>query len=878
MHRLAAQGAPLFFVVQLCVCIGSPVLGGIKEDVGLVTLQTFFGYAPTGEGVAVSMTEASVNGGYTPMTELPDFAGKHFEFRNGITGNSQHATMVAQNFFGLSTSIAPGISEIELYEADNYMSGFLRAGMARDPSLSPQNSRVGNHSWISNGGSMTALLDVLTREDWVIEQDEFIQVVGVNNGDINTNPIVSNAFNVIAVGRTDGLHAIDTLQLGGAYTSGRTRPDIVAPTWATSFSTPIVAAASAMLVDLGRTNSYLSDGSITPSRFPDSTIYHAETSEVVKAALMAGASRLAFNSSDPSMLVDYRADPARQATNGLDKRFGAGQLNVYNSFSIVVEGEQNSTADGRAADVSAAGFDYDPHFGGAEGANADGTYEFTAGWTGQPFTASLVWNAQIDIGLVKQGQPRSAATLYNLDLSLFDVTDGGAQVVASSKSADQNTENIWTSLVAGHRYRLEVSPGAGQAPFDWDYALAWSGIGTLGWLGTGPWDASSLDFMRGDFATTFNPGEHVAFTDGAASGDVFIHGAVAPASVLVDNQAIAYTFSGGSIDGATGLIKRGLGQLTLASANGYAGPTIIQSGKVMIAADGALGQTTGPTSVSQGGALVIQGSLNYSQPEPVTIVSNGPLGQGAIESIGGDNRFAGPVTATGNSAIGVANGSLSLSGNVNLPANAMLNKIGMGSLSLAGGIQWGPSAAIFAAQGQTRLEPAAGSIVNVSSESPSLQIAGGVVRVDATNADPFTDTIDQSLHINVYNHSINGFIVESGAVTLDQLSGLGSTYVDDGAHLTVDQIEQDNLYIGADAVVTLAPGGGTSVLHGLSFALTPTLSAAGEPALGSGQSQAGQPASVPEPSSLALIATALGCLAPVVRRRRHRSSDVQRRR
>ena len=41
-------------------------------------------------------------------------------------------------------------------------------------------------------------------------------------------------------------------------------------------------------------------------------------------------------------ITDYRALPVNQTINGLDKRFGAGQVNIYNSFHIVAAGEQGS--------------------------------------------------------------------------------------------------------------------------------------------------------------------------------------------------------------------------------------------------------------------------------------------------------------------------------------------------------------------------------------------------------------------------------------------------------------------------------------------------------------------------------------------------------
>ena len=60
------------------------------------------------------------------------------------------------------------------------------------------------------------------------------------------------------------------------------------------------------------------------------TIYNAERSEVVKAALMAGASR--------SAISGYTAN----TDNGLNNVYGAGQLNIYNSYHIIAAGEQNS--------------------------------------------------------------------------------------------------------------------------------------------------------------------------------------------------------------------------------------------------------------------------------------------------------------------------------------------------------------------------------------------------------------------------------------------------------------------------------------------------------------------------------------------------------
>jgi autotransporter-associated beta strand protein len=660
---------------------------------------------------------------------------------------------------------------------------------------------------------------------------------------------------------------------------------------ATSFSTPVVAAASALLVDLGHTTPALSNGSVTPTRFPTTTIYHAETSEVVKAMLLAGASRLAFNSADGSALVDYRGDANRQSNNGLDKRFGAGQVNVHNSVSILLQGEQNSRADGHSGDVQSAGFDYDPHFGGANGSNNSGVYEFTAGWTGQSLTASLAWNARIDIGRVRLGDFANAPTLYNLDLSLFDITSGTPALVANSTSGNQNTENLWTSLVGGRRYRLEVTRGGTQTPFDWDYGLAWSTVGTIGWRGGGAWDALSASWTKGNQPAAYVPGEHVVFSDWGLNSQVVITDAVAPGSVMVDNNTVPYLFQGGQITGATGLVKRGGGPLTLANINTYSGPTLIQGGKLAVSANGALGLTTGATTVSAGGALLLQGGVNYALPERLTITGHGPLGQGALESFSGNNHFAGPVTIQGDTTLGVVSGTMSLSGNVDMPPQALVYKDTSGTLSLSGGLNWTAGSALANFLGTLRLEPATGSTVSVAEESPSLLIAGGQLRVNAINGDPLTDSQNPSRHVDVINTSINGFIVEAGSVVLDQLTGGGDTYVADGAALTVNHIEQGELSIGAGGVVTLQPGQGTSVLTSLNLDLAPGSGLIGEPLFGAFESPLLPPAdaassgiegtaagglataisvaSVPEPSTIILTGAAIACLVLALVGRRH---------
>ena len=98
--------------------------------------------------------------------------------------------------------------------------------------------------------------------------------------------------------------------------------------------------------------------------------------------------------------------------------------------------------------------------------------------------ASLVWN----IDIRAQGpDPVGTATLYDLDLKLFDVTSGGTLVAYSASTLD-NTENIWFNLLDGHSYRLDVVRGIGQGNFLWDYGLGWQMV---------PEPASAFLFLAG---------------------------------------------------------------------------------------------------------------------------------------------------------------------------------------------------------------------------------------------------------------------------------------------------------------------------------------------------------------------------------------------
>ncbi len=553
----------------------------IKEDLGVAALQKELGdHAPNGAGVPVTIVESA-------SVTSAKYTGKQIVYPDGslpLEGNA-HANTVGANFFGSTRFTNPmgtGITDIEAFRTGPWQSTkFLyQNGSFGQPRVSGNASRIANHSYqYLETDDFTG--DRLRRMDWLVATDDFLQIVGTT-GSGAAMPL-GMGFNTISIAPASGggprlgtaelsppSKSIPDAPTDSVYTAGRFKPDLVGPTDA-SGACGWTSGIAAMLIQTAHQNPGLSRGRSQISPRTKATIYDGETSEVIKAALMAGALRnfkdnnpydspevrdyregmISTVSNDPDAMTPRPAtrpttrpatspttrsaanapttkpatnaamsdtpatrpvDPAitraetpppitgsttreanqnapatrpdapttrvaatkpaamvRAATdNGLDRRYGAGQVNAFNSYHILAGGEADSAEDGGGA-IGETGFDYDDHFGGANGSNAVATYTFKPTRDGK-FIASLVWNVKIDGGTPAQfaGQ----ATLHHLFLTLVDVSAGKFAVIAMrSASTIDNTQNIWTDVIANHEYQLIVTTS--DVAFDWDYGLAW---------------------------------------------------------------------------------------------------------------------------------------------------------------------------------------------------------------------------------------------------------------------------------------------------------------------------------------------------------------------------------------------------------------------
>lgn len=449
----------------LAVLFGGSLCHAYLTDVGYLAFQRELGTtAPTGAPVAVSQVEAPLNdvsGGSPPIffpdPAHPEFSGKTITAPSGNPSGaySTHATAVGSLFYGTTSSMAPGIKNITVHEANGWLDALPRLGSSSTAGL----PRVTNHSWVGDTGDPTDNGILLRLVDRLVDRYESLQVTGLTNGPEGAPLLGGSGYNVIAVGRSDGSHQQGSIAVDGLYGAGRTVPTLVVPVGTTSSATAVVSAAATLLVQLGHEGGpSLSEGSTTITGV--GAVYNAERSETIKAVLMAGADRATHNTTTRADITDYRKS-GYETTNGLDSRYGAGQLNIFKSYRILAGGEQPSVQYG-GNDIAPYGFDHGA-IGGLDGTERTASYFLNADGDVTLF-ASLVWNVDVSDG------PNPTARLYNLDLSLYDVTTD--RLIASSTSLFDNTENLFVSLLSRGRYELRVT-ATETADFSWDYALAW---------------------------------------------------------------------------------------------------------------------------------------------------------------------------------------------------------------------------------------------------------------------------------------------------------------------------------------------------------------------------------------------------------------------
>ncbi|QDT15698.1 autotransporter outer membrane beta-barrel domain-containing protein [Alienimonas californiensis] len=225
---------------------------------------------------------------------------------------------------------------------------------------------------------------------------------------------------------------------------------------------------------------------------------------------------------------------------------------------------------------------------------------------------------------------------------------------------------------------------------------------------------------------------------------------------------------GAGVSGFGGLVVHGEGELTLATANSYAGGTSVTDSTLVIAAGGALGS----------GDLFLNDATVRTAHTEGTLVYGGAIALGAdggtVETSGGrwtvtGGTAGGTLTKTGagelrlgaagtHKSTVVAGGTLAVTG---------LTALGAGTVTLDGGELFSDLAA-----GQD----------SVLKNAVALGAAGGAIRTDAlltvegqlSGAGLLTKTGSGTLILARSNSMTGGILVSAGAVRADQTAALGS--------------------------------------------------------------------------------------------------------
>ncbi len=427
MHR---PSLPLWLVRAALALLIPFAAADSRDDIGLTAIQATHPDLPTGAGVALligDFTSKNTNNAWAvePTGELTGKSIRYLPARARPSRFSPHATGVGTIIAGRTTGMLPALDAITSVHSEYYCSNVLNVRTGIAPTKPNWDLEV--HTW--NWADEEYSLELIRRMDWRVDRQGVTVVEALTNGRDTKLPYVfTSGYNVITVGVAAGTHSSGATTIEG---TGRTKPDIVAPTQYTSGATPTVAACAGLLIAEAKRTAPLA---------------LAKDPRVVKALLLAGA--------DKTPISSWVHTP----TQPLDEHYGAGQVNIAASYSVLVGGRQPPA------------HTWLPYSGWDRGTSGTSRYFFAVP-AGQPlrFSAILTWHREI---APDPSWTAFSSALANLNLRLSAATPEHAvgQPLAESRSRVDNVEHIYLPALPEGYYVLEVTGEAGVA-----YGLAWWG-------------------------------------------------------------------------------------------------------------------------------------------------------------------------------------------------------------------------------------------------------------------------------------------------------------------------------------------------------------------------------------------------------------------
>jgi hypothetical protein len=417
------------------------------DTIGVTQLRAFRS-GLFGAGVRVAQPEAgdpnwqvnpSAVGQPVSLFTFISSAGAATSFPNALGSESAHANEVASRFYGASTGVAPEVQHVDNYEAGHFFQDIVSLQAAIPASVINQSFVFSD---ASPGLQQTA---VDSAYDNYAARFNVLFVSGAGNGGAVGAP--ATAYNGLGVAAFGGSSSV-----GPTPDNGRSKPDITAPATLTSFSTPLVAGAAALLVQAALRG----DGGAGVTNA-------AVDIRIIKALLLNGAVK-------PSNWTHTVSAP-------LDTRYGTGVLNVFNSYLQLTGGQQAPTD----SSTVSAGAAHPP-------TSATGSVASMRGWNFGTIVSSVVQDAVQHYLFDLPGRSNDAfiaavtlvwnrqlnqSGINDLDLFLYDTRDNS--LLASSQSAVDNVEHLFVSGLKPGRYDLQVLKNGGLAKRvtnDETYALA----------------------------------------------------------------------------------------------------------------------------------------------------------------------------------------------------------------------------------------------------------------------------------------------------------------------------------------------------------------------------------------------------------------------
>src|SRR4051812_45235740 len=289
---------PALLLMVLALLTAPRAHSQVLDTIGVAGLRAV---APglLGSGVPVAQVEAGdpsweVNpaavGQPISLFTWTSASGSASTFPNAVGFESGHADTVGSRFYGNPGGVAPGVAQVANYEAEYFYTNIV-GGSVKIPAT------IINQSYIFGGAPIPSIDTVF---DNYAASYGTLFVNGAGNGGPVSSP--ASAYNCIAVG------VYGASSSSGPTPDGRCKPDITAPDAYTSFSTPLVAGAAALLLQAGKEGA---GGSVSS----------ATNGLLLKTLLLNGAVK-------PADWTNSSAFP-------LDARYGAGILHVLNSYRLL---------------------------------------------------------------------------------------------------------------------------------------------------------------------------------------------------------------------------------------------------------------------------------------------------------------------------------------------------------------------------------------------------------------------------------------------------------------------------------------------------------------------------------------------------------------